>query len=303
MRPELLDQAGGAQDHRARMAAAGCGDADRAVVELQPHARERDEAPGALAQHRRVEPAQDAGRGPVAHDRGADRVAGERGHRGGLGALAAHVAHDREPLALAGREQVVEVAADLVALAARSVQRGRLQASDHRQLGRQQRALERLRDRRARAVQARVLDRGADPQREILGELRRRARERDRPGGSAAHRDRDAASGRDSRARHLDAVEFDHAAVGHVQDREPRHLGQHLLDLEGANERPGRLGQEALRLLGLLDLRDVLDDADREPRLDHRRGLHARPARLAVAHVPDDERLGRALGAESRAAP
>ncbi len=71
-----------------------------ASLELDPRARERHEAPGVLAQHRGVEPAQDVGGGAVAHDRGADRVARQRGDRGGLGALAADVADDREPLAL-----------------------------------------------------------------------------------------------------------------------------------------------------------------------------------------------------------
>ncbi len=57
------------------------------------------------------------------HRRGADRVAGERGHRGGLGALAADVADHRDPLVLADAEQVVEVAAHVGALARGPVER------------------------------------------------------------------------------------------------------------------------------------------------------------------------------------
>jgi hypothetical protein len=72
--------------------------------------------------------------------------------------------------ALAGREQVVEVAADLDPLAGGPVVRGGLDAGDLRELRRQQRLLERLRDRRALAVQTRVVDRRADAQPEVLGE-------------------------------------------------------------------------------------------------------------------------------------
>ena len=100
----------------------------------------------------------------------ADRVARERRDRRGFGALPAHVAHDREPLALAGREQVVEVTADLMTVAGGAEQRCGLEAGDLRQDRRQQRRLQRLRDRRARAIEARVLDRCPGSQAEVLGE-------------------------------------------------------------------------------------------------------------------------------------
>ena len=72
-----------------------------------------------LAQHRVVEPAQDRGRRAAPHCGGADRVAREGGDRGGLGALSADVADHRDPLVLGDGEEVVEVAADLGALARR----------------------------------------------------------------------------------------------------------------------------------------------------------------------------------------
>ena len=79
-----------------------------------------------------------------------------RGDRGRLGALAAHVADHQRPVAAARGEAVVEVAADLVGRAGRQVARGDLRARDQRQVGREQGALERLRD-RERSAYSRAL--------------------------------------------------------------------------------------------------------------------------------------------------
>ena len=64
---------------------------------------------------------------------GAQRVAGERGDRGGVRALALHVADQRRPGAAARRVEVVEVAAELDALAGRA-------GSGRRRTGRGRRA-------------------------------------------------------------------------------------------------------------------------------------------------------------------
>ena len=98
------------------MAAAGQHE-DRAVGR-DVEARERDRAEvraGALAQQRVVEQAEDVAGVGALHGAGADRVAGQRGDGGGVGALAADVADDQRPAAVADLEEVVEVAADLVA--------------------------------------------------------------------------------------------------------------------------------------------------------------------------------------------
>ena len=96
--------------------------------------------------------------------RGAQHMAGEGGQRAAARAAAGHVADHHHPAAV-DLEGVVEVAADPVLLPRRAVQRGEAEARDLRQRGRQQRALERARDRRALAVEPRVLHReaGAPP--------------------------------------------------------------------------------------------------------------------------------------------
>ena len=77
----------------------------------------------------------------------AQRVARQRGHRRGLGALALHVADQHRVGAVARREQVVEVAADLDALAGRPEAHRRADRPGHRrQRRRQQAALEHLGD-------------------------------------------------------------------------------------------------------------------------------------------------------------
>ena len=173
-RAELLDRAVGAQDRGQRVPAAGDGRARGRAREVEVQAGDRaeaaDELGRLLAQHRLAEQPQDRRRRAPAHRRGADRVARHRGHRGRLGALAADVADDRVPLVLGGVEDVVEVAADLGALARRAVDGRELEARDLGQRRRQQRRLQRARDRRARRVEPRVLDRGRGARGEALGE-------------------------------------------------------------------------------------------------------------------------------------
>jgi hypothetical protein len=103
----------------------------------------------------------------VQRRRGADRVARQRGHRRGLRALPADVADHHRPLAVAGAEAVVEVAADLVALAGGDVARGQVDPGHVGQHRRQQRALERAGDAGPLLVEARVVDR----ERGALGEV------------------------------------------------------------------------------------------------------------------------------------
>ena len=100
----------------------------------------------------------------------AQRVPGESGDRGGLRSLAAHVADHEPPRAFVDLEHVVEVAADLVALAGRLVPRGDARAGDRGQRRRKQARLQRARDVVAFGVQARVVDRQPGTARELLGE-------------------------------------------------------------------------------------------------------------------------------------
>ena len=67
-------------------------------------------------------------------------------------------------------EDVVEVAADLDAGAGGAEERAELEPLGERQLGRQQRRLQRVGDRRALAVEPRVVDGGPRAQAEVLGE-------------------------------------------------------------------------------------------------------------------------------------
>ena len=77
---------------------------------------------------------------------GPDRVASERGDDGGLRALAADVAEDGEPVVVGELEHVVEVAADLVAVAGGPVRGRDVEPGDARRRRRDQRLLERLRE-------------------------------------------------------------------------------------------------------------------------------------------------------------
>ena len=103
------------------MAADGDGQPRRGGGAVEVGDGDRAEARRPLAQHRLADPAQDRCRRAPLRRGGADRVARQRRHRGRLGALAADVADHREPVALGRREEVVEVAADLVLLARRAV--------------------------------------------------------------------------------------------------------------------------------------------------------------------------------------
>ena len=83
----------------------------------------------------------------------------------------------------------------------------------------------------------------------------------------------------------LDAIpagEVDRAPVGDLRDREAGDRPQRRLVLERVGQHAARLGQEPLAHLAALEVRDVLDHVDRQPHgaglVDHRRGLHARPA-------------------------
>jgi hypothetical protein len=89
--------------------------------------------------------------------------------------------------------------------------------------------------------------------------------------------------------------------------REPRHGEardpvERLLVVEAGGHQRARLREEALRVLGALDLGDVLDHVDHEPAGD-RPGLDHAPALLprVAAHAADHERLRR-LAAEDGAA-
>ena len=75
---------------------------------------------------------------------------------------------DREEVVLAGLPRVVEVAADLGALAGRAVARDDLGTRRLRQRARQQALLQGVRDVVLGAVEARVLDRQCRAPREIL---------------------------------------------------------------------------------------------------------------------------------------
>ena len=72
------------------------------------------------------------------HGRRPDRVASKPCQGGSFRPLASNVSHHGDPFALFGVEQVVEIPADLVALARGSIPGGDLDAGDGRELGRQQ---------------------------------------------------------------------------------------------------------------------------------------------------------------------
>ena len=104
------------------------------------------------------------------------------------------------------------------------------------------------------------------------------------------------------------AEDVDHAPVGEVGHREPRHPAQRLLVVERAGEHAPGLGQQPLGLLGLLEVGDVLDDVDRAGHACRRRSASAAPSRATSAISPvarhavaDGQRLG--LLARERAPP
>ena len=166
-----LDAAVGAHQQRQRVAAGGDARLDTVGPRLERDVEHGAEAAvrAAFAADRVVEILQhDLRAVGVQGGRGAHGVAGERGDGGGLGALAADVADHERPGAVSGREAVVEVAADLVALTRGVVARRQLDARDVRQRRRQQRALERARDLRPLLVEPRVVDRKRGAARDVL---------------------------------------------------------------------------------------------------------------------------------------
>ena len=169
---DLLDAAVGVHDERQRVAAAGQLEPHVAGHDLHVGVGDRAEAPvGDLLAQLAVQQRQHAAGAVLVGGGGAQRVAGQRGDRGGLRALALDVADQRRPAAVAGAVEVVEVAAELDALAGGVEAHGGRQAGDGGQRARPQRALQRARDRALAAVQPRVGDR---PRRELaeLGEER-----------------------------------------------------------------------------------------------------------------------------------
>ena len=94
----------------------------------------QEAAAGALVEDGGVEALQDRGAAEALAGEQAQRVPGQAGDGGGLRARAADVADGEAPAAVADREEVVEVAADLVALAGRAVDDLDLDAGDLRQL-------------------------------------------------------------------------------------------------------------------------------------------------------------------------
>ena len=89
-----------------------------------------------------------------------------------VGALADDVADQQRPLALGGVEDVVEVAADLVAAPGGAVAGGQLDAGDARELRRQQRALQLPGDLGLLREQADVVERQRGAGDEALGVAR-----------------------------------------------------------------------------------------------------------------------------------
>ena len=175
-RPRLADQLDAPvrpPQHRQRMAAAAHRQLRRPARQVDERAGDRAEAPARrlVVEHRLAHPLQDRRRRAPPRRRRPQRVARESGHGRRLGALAADVADHEVPLPLGGREDVVEVSADLEPLPRRVIRRGQLRAGHVRQVRRQQRRLQRLRDPRRRPVEPRVLHRGTRPQPEVLRHL------------------------------------------------------------------------------------------------------------------------------------
>ena len=103
-------------------------------------------------------------------------------------------------------------------------------------------------------------------------------------------------------ARHVDRH-----PVGHLGHRQRRDLPEHVGRLERGAQQRAAVGQEALRALGALVGRDVLDHVDRHRHeavlVEDRRGLHGRPALLAGgAQAEAHDRLGAGLAGERAAA-
>src|SRR5205085_4864791 len=117
----------------------------------------QEAAAGALVENGRVQSLQDRRAAEALAGQETERVPGEARDRRRVGARTADVADGEAVGAVADREEVVEVAADLVALAGRAIDDLDLDAVDVRGAGREQAALEGLADGRALRVQAGVV--------------------------------------------------------------------------------------------------------------------------------------------------
>ncbi len=154
-------------DERERMAAAGQVEVDPVAGRAQVRVGDGEEAVVVLVVQGAVQQGEDAARAVLVGRRRAQRVAGEGGDGGRVRALALDVADDGRPAAAARAEEVVEVAAQLDALAGGAeADRGRDAGHDRQRAG-PQRALQRVGDRVLAVVELRVGDRD----RGELGEL------------------------------------------------------------------------------------------------------------------------------------
>ena len=135
-----------AEQHRRRVARAGHDRPQPALLPAQVGQTGRDEAAvqsQLVGQDDLVGAGQHLGRIGAPACQHADRVPGRRGHRGGLLALPAHVAHGQAPAA-GGLVNVVEVAAHIRALGRGQVGRRELHAGDLRHPPQQQAGLQRV---------------------------------------------------------------------------------------------------------------------------------------------------------------
>ena len=92
------------------------------------------------------------------------------------------------------------------------------------------------------------------------------------------------------------AEQVDHAPVGELRHGEPGDAAQRLLEVERSGQHAAGVGQQPLRLLGLLEVGDVLDHVDRQQAAlgrPHGPGLDPRPADLAalVRSIAHGQRL------------
>ena len=214
-RPSLVD------DERQRVPAAGELEPDVAGHDLHVGVGDGAEAPvGHLLAQRAVQEREHAAGAVLVGGCRAQRMAGERRDGRRLGALALDVADQRRPAAVAGAVEVVEVAAELDALAGRVEAHRRRQAGHVGQRARSQRALEGARDRALALVEAGVGDRHRRQAAE-LGEDR-------------------VVAGRELALGHVDHLErAEVLALGAQPDAQPRGVGVRAL-LQLGRRRPDR---------------------------------------------------------------
>ena len=139
--------------------------------------------PRSLFQDQLVEPADDIGDVVTLPGQDPQRVPGQAGNGRRFRAGAADVADREPPAVLPGRENVVEVAADLVALAGDLVRHRQVHAGDAGQLWGQQASLQGLAGQLLLFVEPGVVERERGAAGEVLGQLERFAR---RPVGTGA---------------------------------------------------------------------------------------------------------------------